>query len=55
MSGFAASQATTASVDALRRLYYGAPIVLILLQMLIISFWRMDSLHARIRDEQPER
>ncbi|MEU0741124.1 glycoside-pentoside-hexuronide (GPH):cation symporter [Streptomyces sp. NPDC006134] len=55
MTAFDPGHVAGATVNGLRWLYYGAPIALLLLQLLVMSFWRMDTLHPRILEELKER
>ncbi|WP_371602415.1 MFS transporter [Streptomyces sp. NBC_01220] len=54
-TAFDPDHVAAATVTGLRWLYYGAPIALLLLQLLVMCFWRMDALHPRILEELKER
>jgi GPH family glycoside/pentoside/hexuronide:cation symporter len=47
-AGFDALHPSNSAVGAIRAVYYGAPIVIMVLQIVCISFYNLDSLHPLI-------
>ena len=55
LSGYQAHAVSDGARAAIRWSYYGWPIAIYALQLVVILFWPMDGLHARIRAEVAER
>ncbi|MFH8805396.1 MFS transporter [Streptomyces sp. NPDC017936] len=54
-TGFDPHHVGSATVTGLRWLYYGAPVALLLLQLLVMSYWRMDEQQEQILKDLGER
>lgn len=51
LAGYEAGAVSDSARDAIRWSYYGWPVAVYLVQMVVILFWPMDGMHERIRSD----